>query len=470
MRSFRRDRWGVSALRRSLAALALVATSAPLAAQTPQVYYACYVPLTGTVYRIMTPDTKPACSSTSHVQFSWTDGLGALRPGAAAVGDLAGTFPNPSVVALRGLGLSATAPTSGQVLTYNGSVWAPAMPVTGVTAHGLLTGLLNDDHPQYLLTDGTRNSPNGFVVAGATGTGSIPATGAGTRLMWYPGKAAFRAGSIQSSQWDDASIGTNSVAMGRDVMASNYYATALGISTVASGIGSTALGGYTQATGDYSLAAIQGAHADGSHSVAIGNNTHATGSYAIALGANSYASGNFSMALGQAASTASHSGSFVYADNSNTQWTWATADNQFTVRAAGGVRLRTASDQSTGCDLPAGSGSWSCTSSRLAKTDFSDLAGEDVLARIARLPIQSWRYRSDPVRARHVGPTAQDFRAAFGLGDDDRAISLVDADGVSLLAAQALERRTRALERENAELKARLERLEAALRTLAAQR
>jgi len=39
-----------------------------------------------------------------------------------------------------------------------------------------------------------------------------------------------------------------------------------------------------------------------------------------------------------------------------------------------------------------------------------------------------------------VGPTAQDFRAAFGLGEDDRHISTVDSEGVALAAIQALYR------------------------------
>jgi trimeric autotransporter adhesin len=65
---------------------------------------------------------------------------------------------------------------------------------------------------------------------------------------------------------------------------------------------------------------------------------------------------------------------------------------------------------------------------------------------------------------------AQDFHAAFGLGDDDKLISTVDADGVALAGIQALDARTTALRAENdalkrhvAELEARLARLETAL-------
>ena len=39
---------------------------------------------------------------------------------------------------------------------------------------------------------------------------------------------------------------------------------------------------------------------------------------------------------------------------------------------------------------------------------------------------------------RHLGPTAQDFRAAFGLGHNDTTISSVDAPGVALAAIQGL--------------------------------
>ena len=63
-----------------------------------------------------------------------------------------------------------------------------------------------------------------------------------------------------------------------------------------------------------------------------------------------------------------------------------------------------------------------------------------------------------------MGAMAQDFAAAFGLGEDAKHISTVDADGVALAAIQGLNQKLKdELKRrdaENSELKARLEAME----------
>lgn len=71
-----------------------------------------------------------------------------------------------------------------------------------------------------------------------------------------------------------------------------------------------------------------------------------------------------------------------------------------------------------------------------------------MLARIAGLPITSWNYKTEDPAVRHLGPTAQDFHAAFGLGDSDKSIATSDISGVNMLAIQALERRTRELQQQ----------------------
>jgi hypothetical protein len=94
--------------------------------------------------------------------------------------------------------------------------------------------------------------------------------------------------------------------------------------------------------------------------------------------------------------------------------------------------------------------------------DANAIDGMDVLERLANLPISSWRYKWEPAGIRHLGPMAQDFQAAFGLGDDDRTIGHVDANGVNMVAIQALYRRLAALEQEVAELREALGRRDVA--------
>ncbi len=64
--------------------------------------------------------------------------------------------------------------------------------------------------------------------------------------------------------------------------------------------------------------------------------------------------------------------------------------------------------------------------------------GQDVLARLAGVPITTWNYSAQDAAIVHMGPTAQDFYAAFGLGEDDRHIAALDANGVALAAVQEL--------------------------------
>ena len=115
---------------------------------------------------------------------------------------------------------------------------------------------------------------------------------------------------------------------------------------------------------------------------------------------------------------------------------------------------------------PNGSG-WISVSDVNAKENFRDLAPDDVLTKIAAMPVREWNYKAQGASVRHMGPTAQDFMAAFGLGEDPLGINSIDADGVALAAVKALEGRTRELNekltRENDELRARLARLETLL-------
>lgn len=98
-------------------------------------------------------------------------------------------------------------------------------------------------------------------------------------------------------------------------------------------------------------------------------------------------------------------------------------------------------------------------SDRAIKTGFEPVDRDDVLRKLAALPVQKWSYKSAPGE-RHIGPMAQDFHGAFALGGDDRSIAAVDANGVTIAAIQAMYVRLEALERETQALRASNARLQ----------
>lgn len=107
-------------------------------------------------------------------------------------------------------------------------------------------------------------------------------------------------------------------------------------------------------------------------------------------------------------------------------------------------------------------------SDRDTKTAIETVDPQQVLAKVAALPISTWSRRSGAPTVRHMGPMAQDFAAAFGLGSNDRSIAIVDLAGVSLAAIKGLnaelsekEEQIAALRRQNEDLADRLSRLEA---------
>ncbi len=118
------------------------------------------------------------------------------------------------------------------------------------------------------------NNDAGIIAQGTFADGALlPDLGGGTRLIWYPRKAAFRAGNVSGYQWDDTHIGIYSAALGKDSTANGAYSmVGGGESNRASGQYSNIIGGQNnQATGDYSA-------------VIGGSNNTATAQYAIITG------------------------------------------------------------------------------------------------------------------------------------------------------------------------------------------
>jgi hypothetical protein len=224
-----------------------------------------------------------------------------------------------------------------------------------------------------------------------------------------------------------------------------------------------------------SWAGGQNANASGAFSFAFGEGPVALGDNSIALGKGNGACGDGSVALGVDAHTsdiptaddpcggARYANAFVFSDGSAP--TSATADRQFVATATGGFHFYTSASGPAGNKCVLTAGAWTCSSDRRLKESFTPLDGEDVLRKLARMPVDTWSFIGEP-GSRHAGPTAQDFHAAFGLGTDDTMIGYTDINGINMRAIQALEARTRELAEKSAEidvLKARLDELARAI-------
>ena len=213
-----------------------------------------------------------------------------------------------------------------------------------------------------------------------------------------------------------------------------------GLNTVG-GLFATVAGGHKNTATDYAATVGGGFQnfAEGTIATVSGGTLNQANGMASVVpgGYKNVANGDYSFAAGFNA-TAINVGSFVWGDGQGL--TTDTGPYQFVAQASGGFTFYTASGFPVGATLPSGSGSWSSLSDRNVKDNFSAVDGTALLAQLAALPIATWNYKAQADSIRHVGPTAQDFRAAFGLGEDDRHISTVDSEGVALAAIQALYR------------------------------
>jgi hypothetical protein len=206
--------------------------------------------------------------------------------------------------------------------------------------------------------------------------------------------------------------------------------------------------------------------------VSGGTSNIASGSFsAIPGGSSNQAAAAYSVAAGRHANVrATHDGAFLYADSNDVEFD-SQATNEFAIRATGGVRFITAIDPtgnpSAGVRLVGGSGSWESLSDRNAKTGLAPVDGLSILKRVASLPITTWSYKTQSPSIQHIGPMAQDFYAAFGIGDDNKYISSVDADGVALAAIQGLDQMMRD---KDAQIEAQQKRIEAMESEIVVQR
>lgn len=285
---------------------------------------------------------------------------------------------------------------------------------------------------------------DGVLFGGTVNSGTIPATGAGVRMMWFPKKAAFRAGEALDGIWDEgntgywsASFGQQTAASGSASFASGYgcsavgnYATAMGLSTYAPGANAMALGYSTNAAGETSLATGENTQANGKCSTSMGRNTNAAAYASVALG-------EYNVAAGTAGSPVATDPVLVVGNGTS----FMATSNAFTLLRNGNLTIAGTLTQNSDLRL---------------KRDVAPLTG--VLGRIAGIRGVSYEFK-DTARSpegRQIGLVAQEVRAAYPelVREDSRGSLSVSYQNFTAVLLEAVKEQQALLEAKDAEIAA----------------
>ena len=396
-------------------------------------------------------------------------GIGVQCPGDAGLTTLSprhALTPAPYALALPGLWTEQNGTSPNLIGGYSGNYVAPGVvgasiggggasgsPNQVTNAYSVVGGgIANTASGEYATIEGgTDNTASGLAAAvgggaGNTASGSWATIGGGS-----PNTASGSWATVGGGADNTASGLVTTVGGGGLNTAGGQYA------TVGGGNANTASGEYATIGGGESNTA-SGGHA----TVSGGDWNTASGFHAtVGGGDRSTASGDYSFAAGRRAK-ANHQGAFVWADSTNLDVA-STANDQFLVRASGGVTMYTGTHLDTGSYLSAGGSSWNTVSDRARKENFRPVDAQALLANLAEIPISTWNYKAQDPAIRHIGPMAQDFNGLLDDlgGEGERYINTLDADGVAMAAIQGLYAQNQALAAQNAALEARLSALEA---------
>lgn len=327
------------------------------------------------------------------------------------------------------------------------------------------TGTAGQSHSYCTVAGGFGNAAAGSynTIAGglANSTGQECATVAGGGSNRAAGSYATVAG----GQGNTASAGTAAVGGGKfnvargtnSTIAGGKYNTAAGYCAAVGG----GLDNVADSTSCPTVAGGSGNAARGNYAAVGGGfgNVATGGGAAIPGGVQNAARGSGSLAAGSFA-RANHPGCLVWSDSAETasESVYTTAENQFRVRARGGTWFFSNAGMTTGAYLAAGSNSWASACDSASKTGFREVDRQEVLEKLAALRVREYRMRDQHDGTRHIGPVAQDFAAAFGVGENNTTINMADMDGVTLAAIQALYERVNAQQAEIERLKNELQR------------
>ena len=299
---------------------------------------------------------------------------------------------------------------------------------------------------RHNIASGSRSTIAGGENNIASGTSSFVGGGGGNTAS---GSGVTIGGGLgNTASGFDSTVGggfVNSASGGSSTVAG-------GASNTASGERSTVGGGFDNTAGGVSHSTVAGGFGNAAigflSTVGGGALNAATGSHATVPGGRlNSAVGDYSFGAGRRAK-ANHAGAFVWGDSTDADFpsareaNFTPAVNQFLARTTGGAVFVSAIDgtgnSTAGVELAAGGGSWSSLSDRNAKTNVDRVDGREILERLRDVPIATGNYKAQDEAIRHIGPMAQDFSEAFGVGEKETMITTIDADGVALAAIQGL--------------------------------
>jgi len=249
---------------------------------------------------------------------------------------------------------------------------------------------------------------------------------------------------------NEANNSVSTVSGGQSNQASGY------LSTVGGGILNKSKGTASFSVGSENLASGVG-------SLSMGYKNIASGGHSTAIGYKNTASASYTTALGNTVE-AKHLGAMVLGDG-QTGLRESTFDNSLSAFFNGGYFFHTAGDitGSTGVSINAGGGAWNTMSDKNKKENFKTVDKQEILDKLVAMPVDSWNYKTQNKNITHIGPYAQDFNKAYGLGDGKLSISTIDSNGIALVSVQALAERNKILNQKNKELEHKMNSLEARL-------
>jgi len=371
-----------------------------------------------------------------HGQSNSTSGIGVKGNAIAATGSTYGVYGQSSSTSGRGVYGHATANTG---VIYGGYFEGDGDGGGGVYGHATGGGVTYGGRFESDGTFGT--GVYGAAVGSATARGvyGVGGTGgyfesAGTNGIGVSGNATANSGTTYGVRGDCNSPSGYAGYFTGPSGSKNYFAQSVGIGTT---------------TPDVTL------HIEGGSDASL-----SSGSGFVVLGDVSGA--NLVFDTNEIIARNNGAGTNLYLNNEG--------GNVGILRNAASHPLHVGNDSSTGngAHLTAG-GTWTNGSSRDFKQGFEPIDKQAVLRKVVELPVTRWQYKGEGEDAHHLGPVAEDFHAAFGLGHDERYLTTIDADGVALAAIQGLHEIVQEKTCEVEELRSEVEALKELVKTLAAQ-